>query len=385
MRWRFPHPSENAERERLVGRIDAWWAAFVAAAPRLEDFFHRRASWDLAGWMRAHLGAVDERIMWEFGPGTASEAARRLVLTPEDEHALRPLVEAVLARAPTLGGWEFHAHRLAESLATALHTTVERTSVDFAGWSARVEVSDDGLIDVALSPPSAGTLAADARAAAVVLVEALVGEDLMRVWIGEVGVEERGEAYLPLGALAGEVVALVESARTRIPARPYWRRAEEASWTLLRLAPRMTAAPDYAGQEDMLVAKTLDFALWRAQHGRRPFHSRRFSRSGETMATLKIDGAEGIAPDGLADKASIEDAITAALEPRGLGGQIGGGTGLRYSYVDLALIDVAAAMDALRPVLRAGKLPKRTWLQFFDADLADEWIPLWDDAPPPPR
>ena len=44
-----------------------------------------------------------------------------------------------------------------------------------------------------------------------------------------------------------------------------------------------------------------------------------------------------------------------------------------------------AAMDALRPVLRAGQLPKRTWLVFFDAELADEWLPLWDDAPPPPR
>jgi hypothetical protein len=135
----------------------------------------------------------------------------------------------------------------------------------------------------------------------------------------------------------------------------------------------------------MLVAKTLDFALWRAQHGRRPFHSRRFSRSGEVMATLKIDGSEGLPVDGLSDKAAIEDAITAALEPRGLGCQIGGGTGLRYSYVDLALTDVPAAMEALRPVLRAGKLPKRTWLQFFDADLAHEWLPLWEDTPPPPR
>jgi hypothetical protein len=135
----------------------------------------------------------------------------------------------------------------------------------------------------------------------------------------------------------------------------------------------------------MLVAKTLDFGLWRAQHGKRPFHSRRFSRSGEIMATLKIDGADGLPAGGLADKAAVEDAIGAALEPRGLGGQIGGGTGLRYSYVDLALTDVMAATDALFPVLRAGKLPRRTWLQFFDAELAEEWIPLWDDAPPPPR
>ena len=89
--------------------------------------------------------------------------------------------------------------------------------------------------------------------------------------------------------------------------------------------------------------------------------------------------------DGLADKAAIEDAIASTLGPRQLGVQVGGGTGLRYSYVDLALTDVVLAMEALRPVLRTGKLPQRTWLQFFDADLADEWLPLWDDTPPPPR
>jgi hypothetical protein len=103
------------------------------------------------------------------------------------------------------------------------------------------------------------------------------------------------------------------------------------------------------------------------------------------MCTLKIDGAEGLPSDGLADKAAIEDAIAAALGPRALGIQVGGGTGLWYSYVDLALTDVVSAMEALRPVLRAGKLPKRTWLQFFDAELADEWLPLWDDSPAPPR
>src|SRR5262249_30279755 len=156
--------------------------------------------------------------------------------------------------------------------------------------------------------------------------------------------EGRAGAGAPLARLASDVHALVEARRALVPDRPYWRRAAEASWTLLRLAPKAAAATDFPGQQDMLVAKTVDFALWRAQHGGRPFHSRRFSRTGETMCTLKIDGADGLAADGLADKAAIEDAIAATLGPRELGVQVGGGTGLRYSYVDLALTDVVAAM-----------------------------------------
>ena len=224
-----------------------------------------------------------------------------------------------------------------------------------------------------------------ATAAALVLVETLVGEEIMDVWVGAIEVEERSTDAAPLGDLAATVRTLVDERRALVPAEPYLRRAAEASWTLLRLAPKTSAGSDFPGQQDMLVAKTLDFALWRAQHGARPFHSRRFSSSGEIMCTLKIDGAEGSPADGLADKAAIEEAVAEALGPGELGVQIGGGTGLRYSYVDLALTDVGAAMEALGPVLRAGNLPKRTWLQFFDAALADEWLPLWDDSPPPPR
>jgi hypothetical protein len=384
MRWRFPHASESAARELVVGRIDAWWRAFEAEVPRLDDYFHRRGSWDLASWMREHLGVVDERIMWEFGPGTRG-GGQRLVLTPESEHQLRPLVEVMLARAPALPGWEYHAHRLAEALPAALQTVAERTSVDLAGWQARADVSAEGLVDVELVPPAWTERGDENRAAAQVLVEALLGEDVMDVWLGSVDVAGHGETGGSLVELAPRVLALVELRRALIPVEPTWRRARAGAWTLVHLAPNTGPATDYAGQQDMLVAKTIDFELWKAQHGRRPFHSRRFSLVGEHMGTLKIDGADGLEEGGFADKAAIEDAIAATLGPPGLGGQIGGGTGLRYSYIDLALTDAAAAMDALGPVLRAGKLPKRTWLQFFDAELADEWIPLWEDAPRPPR
>ena len=66
-----------------------------------------------------------------------------------------------------------------------------------------------------------------------------------------------------------------------------------------------------------------------------------------------------------------------------VGCYVGGGTGLRYSYLDLALTDVARAVVIMR-VLREGNIPKRTWIQFFDTDLQTEWVGIWDDAPPPP-
>jgi len=57
----------------------------------------------------------------------------------------------------------------------------------------------------------------------------------------------------------------------------------------------------------------------------------------------------------------------------GVGGVVGGGTGRRYSYIDVALTDVDRAIAALKPAMRNGAIPKRAWLQFHDCEWRDEW------------
>jgi hypothetical protein len=68
-----------------------------------------------------------------------------------------------------------------------------------------------------------------------------------------------------------------------------------------------------------------------------------------------------------------------------LGCVIGGGSRRRYNYIDLALIDVRAAADAIRsPLLLAGLKTRRAWLLLFDDILGAEWIGTRPDSPPPP-
>jgi hypothetical protein len=99
---------------------------------------------------------------------------------------------------------------------------------------------------------------------------------------------------------------------------------------------------------------------------------------------VKIDGSEGLDEEHFADKSEIEDALDEVLKPNQLGCQIGGGTGIRYSYIDLALVDLTQGIEAIRKRLQEGNLTKRSWIQFFDSDLAAEWIGVYDDSPPPP-
>jgi hypothetical protein len=135
-----------------------------------------------------------------------------------------------------------------------------------------------------------------------------------------------------------------------------------------------------------VIGVTMLPELWMvAQDHSRPFASERFSRRGETFCYLKIDGSDGLDGSAYEDREGIEQALDGALAPAQLGCVVGGGTGVRYSYIDLALTDVAKGIEVLRKVLRAGRIPNRTWVQFFDSPWRQEWVGIYDDTPAPPR
>jgi len=155
----------------------------------------------------------------------------------------------------------------------------------------------------------------------------------------------------------------------------------QGAWAAFQLEPQQQ--DDYSGWTDLLAATAGNEKLWTAEHSG-SFYSCRFSRCKETFCYLKIDGAEWVATERFPDRATMEEALDEALCGAKSGCVTGGGTGLRYSYIDLALVDVRGAMDRIRRVLEQGGIPKRTWLLFFDEHLAQEWIGIYSDSPAPP-
>ena len=109
MRWLFfdaSDPEAVAEHRATVGRIDAFWTAFKATHGEISASFAPDSTWDLPQWMSDNLQAISPDLMWEYGPALRCDG-HRLVITPESDKRLRPMTEAILARAPELPGWEF--------------------------------------------------------------------------------------------------------------------------------------------------------------------------------------------------------------------------------------------------------------------------------------
>lgn len=173
-----------------------------------------------------------------------------------------------------------------------------------------------------------------------------------------------------------------------MPSAPYWQldelkdKNEKADGAVFELKP--IEMDDYPGWSDLLVASSGAKHLWLAQHSVRPFYSCRFSNHNEQFCYLKIDGTSNLKEEIFEDRMSIEDALDDCLIPNKIGCVIGGGTGLMYSYIDLAIADMKRAIPIICDVLKKGKISKRTWLLFYDPDLADEWVGVYEDTPSPP-
>lgn len=401
MRWRFIDPNnlqEVSERNAILAKIDDWWRAFIADQEVIARHFSKGMDFDVAEWMDCHLHVIDSALCWEFGPAVHGPG-HRLVITPEADRHLRPLVRTILERGPNIPHWEFYEYRLAESVRTALGTVQSRAQCSADDYQACVSRGKYSRVDVKYIAPS---IPKDddpaASSAAFVLSEELFGEACLDNWIGaiEVAALPRQSAFdrlvgrppkveqrlIGLDRLRETVQSVIGSIVEQLPPTPHFDWTENATWTLWELKPK--EADEYPAQRDLFVARSANKEMWEAAHSGNIFASERFSRCDETFCYVKVDGSEGLDDEQFADKADIEEALDAVLKPAQLGCTIGGGTGRRYSYIDLALTDVDKGIAAVRERLRAGNVPKRSWIQFFDSDLAAEWVGIYDDTPPPP-
>ncbi|HET6883237.1 MAG TPA: hypothetical protein VFI31_23910 [Pirellulales bacterium] len=367
----------------MTDPIANWWKAFESAAPRIVAHF-RQQDWDLPTWMQEHLGAVHPELMWEFGPAVRGQG-HRLVITPETRRDLRPLVREMLRRAPAITGWEFYEYRLPEELSEASQSVQGRTSGNLNGVQVVASLGHFNLVDLKYNFPPDSFDEQEAAGIAFVATESLLGEEVLDRWIGAIEVEQgmAAERLIPLERLSEAVRSLIGEVCAALPDRP-WHEADldDALWSALEC--EREAADDYVGQEDLIAAITVMPLMLQNALSNFLFDSQRYSRFGERFCYLKIDGSSGLEHSDFADRSEIEEAINAALRPTGLGSVVGGGTGLRYSYIELALTDIEAAWHSMSVVLSNGRLPKRTWLLFHDADLAAQWYGLYDDTPEPP-
>jgi len=310
------------------------------------------------------------------------------VITPESQRWLRPMLRTILERAPKMAGWEFYPYRLAETADQTIDTVKGRVGVDVTGALIDASVAPGRKVDLSFCFPNQPDLDEQtAMHAAFVATETLMGEQVLDTWIGAIDVIDGkpapGTRPLPLERAQATVAALIRGCIDQLPAARTQDISAQENWATVKLDPP-EPADDYHGRSDLVVASTHDVELFQAMHSGQSFSSSCHSRLGEQFCYLKLDGAE-VSGGGIVDfRSHFEDALNPALLAASAGCCMGGGSGLRYAYIDLAITDLKRAVPIIRQILAEHQAPPRSWLLFHDDDLAAEWIGIHPQTPPPP-
>lgn len=397
MRWHFYDPDDEAEaadHARKVQAIERWWQAFADNAENIHAVMTGLGGFDLADFMHSHLRPIHPQLMWEFGPAVKGKGVR-LIITPETERWLCPLAKAVVKMAPQLEGWEFYPHRLPESIEVAAMFVSDRFQIDLQQFTFAAKIGSRGKIDLILTSSEFGAGdSAHEFNAALVGVEALIGEEALDRWVGVVDLLSPGERsslppdeqphrLLGIDRLRPTVEALIGSLEEQRPEHACHQWPEnEPTYTGFEMQP------DPHGAEtlrcDIFVGVTWRPDVFQASCRPDHFDSVRYSRHGEIFAYVAIDGTDGLEASAFADRSEIEDALHETLVAENLGAVLGGCTGLTFSYVELALAQPCKAVKRIGEILSAGNLPLRSWIAFHDSSLAQEWVGVYPHSPPPP-
>lgn len=388
MRFRFQDPANIAEssgRHQMVTKIDHWWSQFRSRTKDLEAAFEGSDDWDIVEWMGRELAAVDEEISWQFRP-SALKGRHELALSPDHDPSKVWLIKQILKQAPSIPDWDFSIFRNAVGIEECVARTLETTGIDLSNSTVSVHEGNANQINFVFY---FDRLPADEDVlleATLIAVEMLLGEEEMMLWAGEfeaVDSQKPHDAtmrFVPLAQVPHAVQSVKESITERLPVEPFWTRVEELQWAAFELKP--SEALDYARRDDLLTAVTCDPDLAAGTFEAHAFASQRFSRSGETFCFVKVD-ERGSVESGFAEREDMEEAVRSTLESQELGCLVGSGTGLRYTYLELALTDLDEALNAIRETLQEGQVSRRSWVLFHDAVLGNEWFPIYEGASGP--
>ena len=285
MRWLFadPHnPDEAAYVKATVAAIDHWWQEFQAKLEKIENAFKPKSRYNLPKLMEETLQAIHPGLMWEFGPAVKVQGGYRLVITPESQRHLRPMVKTVLERAPKLSNWEFYGYRVPESPELTIDTVKGRAGVDVSEAVVAASGAAGRKIDLYFGFPGQDDLEEDAaRQAAFVATETLLGEQFLDNWIGEIGLLsdslDAGQP-LPLAQAQVMIATMVKAMFERLSTKRSQDISVEEGWAQISLDPP-EKMDDYPGRLDLVAATMHDIELFQAMHSGQPFASTCHSRA----------------------------------------------------------------------------------------------------------
>lgn len=354
------------------------------------------------------VSAIDPRVVLTVRRDARAGVANADVVHAEltaFETSAWPLAELLLLQAPVDLDCALSLGRMAVPLEQALAEVRSSHDVELADAALRAGFGRGHLLEITLAVPG-GVGSENEQNAAENLVRALLGDRVFETWIGAVHVAAAprrsslrvldvnaprttlrvGELFDTVAAaVLGVLQGLPEHSRAATSARQSSAGSlsvaagdddTRGDWTMLETEPVEGASS--VRKDDLVLASTSTPELLRCYLDGSPCASRRFSRAGERFVFVSYEDDERTMRARVARRTALEAALSECVAGEGV--VTGVGFGVKTTYVDLALCNLETGLGRLVSKLKEQGAPARTFIQFFDSELSDEWLSIWPDS-----
>ncbi len=360
--WKFADLVDpSAEHLEAKALIEQFWKEFEDAAPEITRLLES-SSGEAAIDLIQKLNPFE--LCFEYG----RQDGWVLRFTTEGDYPQQPFLNAFVDAAPELDGWSFRSHRDADS-GYSLQLVEARTGVKLNNPKLLGFPGENRFMDVVVLLDAKQVGPVSGSSAPLVLVETLLGEHDLDVWIGDIEVRQRPGIFAKFSNQPkGEDIRALSSMlaahkqKIRYPETP-WSEVdlEQLGWSLIEMR-----GPADAAEWDTLIAISTPAPEIVVAMLNDRFFSKRFSNRDELFARFIF--ADFMDTD---QRAELEDEVNSRLRAGGAGSTLGGGTGVGSTQIFLAMEDVAESLNVLRTVVAERALPGPE-LRFADADLVGE-------------
>jgi hypothetical protein len=157
---------------------------------------------------------------WEVGPG--ERAANALAISPSGDHEQLGATRAIVAKAPSIPGWEFHPAKPPRrwDYTFRLDATASSYEIHAANWRYVLISYPDATYDLDIMAADLAGLPEERRQEALeIAVEGAVGEEIRINYIGDIRLVETFESGkgIPLPTLREHLADLIHKALERNP------------------------------------------------------------------------------------------------------------------------------------------------------------------------
>jgi hypothetical protein len=175
-------------------RIVEFWAWFQDARSKIESLYEQGNFEALNSLVSSALDAVEPMLAWEIGPGKGT--CYSLTISAEGNPELRGIVDATVEGAPKVPTWEFNRFKQPRPAPRAINLPERRLRVRTGKWQF---IADEdralGRIHVTVLDDQLARMDKGAALRAVSLfLDALLGEEAVEEWLGEIRVSPRADA-----------------------------------------------------------------------------------------------------------------------------------------------------------------------------------------------